>query len=190
MWTSSVVVVLFSTQTLTTPHSPDWSAGSDECCPSSETPALLNPLRMAGSSPAVLWSLEHIKRVLKTQLTVWFGLVEAFLHALTFEYELFLQRCPIAVHFGDDCPDAGGPGFVFFVCPCRWSLAAQEGAHVLRESRMILQQQQVQSLSAHIFVLCLLHSAQTLVHDVRFLDPHVHGGPEAFGESLTSCRKL
>ena len=73
MWTSSVVVVLFSTQTLTTPHSPDWWAGSDECCPSSETPALLNPLRMAGSSPVALRSLEHKKRVLKTQ--VWFGLV-------------------------------------------------------------------------------------------------------------------
>ena len=120
---------------------------------------------------------------------VWVGLVEAFLHALTFEYKLFLQLRAITVHFGDDGPDAGGPGFVFFVCLCRWSLAAQEGAHVLRELRLI-QQQQLQSLSAHIFALCLPHSAQTLVHNVRFLDPHVHGGPEAFGESLTSCRKL
>lgn len=46
-------------QTLTIPHSPDGGAGSDKCCPSSETPSLLSPLQMEERSLAASQNLEQ-----------------------------------------------------------------------------------------------------------------------------------
>lgn len=105
---------------------------------------------------------------------------------LTSDNHLFLDPGPVAVDLGDDGPDRGGPGLVVHLC--RWSPVGQEGEH--DPGKLLVVQQEAESLPVLSVTSGLLRPANTLVDDVGLRHPHVHGRPEAFREALTAPREL